>query len=160
SVMRRWSMRFARLCAESHGARFRTQREIESASLTDVLAELRAPLDPRALSEPLFAYWSAPRPMPGAAEFVRSVRRPLCIVSNIAAADLRAAVDSLGWEFERIVTSEDCRAYKPRGEMFAAALARLGCDRDRALHVGDSLGSDVAGAAAFEIACAWLNPGG
>ena len=70
-VSSRWNALFARGCAEANGARFRTQREIELASLTALLAELRAPLDPVALSQPLFAYWARPKPMPDAAEFLR-----------------------------------------------------------------------------------------
>jgi 2-haloacid dehalogenase/putative hydrolase of the HAD superfamily len=156
----RWNELFARGCAVAHGASFRTQREIELASLAELLAELRAPLDPVELSAPLFAYWARPTPLPDAAEFLRAVRRPVCIVSNIDDADLGSALDALGWRFERVVTSERCRAYKPRGEMFAAALGRLGCAPERVLHVGDSIGSDLRGAAAAGIAAAWLNPTG
>ena len=58
------------------------------------------------------------------------------------------------------MTSEQCRAYKPRPEMFAAALAALGCAPERVLHVGDSIGSDLGGAAAAGIAAAWVNPTG
>jgi len=159
-VSARWNELFSRGCAAAHGAQFRTQREVELASLAELLAEFRAPLDPVELSAPLFAYWARPAALPGAAEFLSAIRRPVCIVSNIDDADLDSALDSLGWRFERIVTSERCRAYKPRGEMFAAALARLGCARERALHVGDSVGSDLRGAAAAGIAAAWVNPTG
>lgn len=160
SVAQRWNALFAQGCAAAHGARFRAQREIELASLEQLVAELRAPLDPHALSEGLFAYWSRPSPMAGAAEFLRALDRPVCVVSNIDTADLCAAIASLGWSFERIVTSEGCRAYKPRREMFAAALESLGCAPEAVLHVGDSVGSDLAGAAAAGIAAAWVNPRG
>ena len=159
-VRRRWSELFSARCAEAHGKHFRPQRELEVASLAALLAEFRAPLDPVDLSQPLFAYWSAPRPRPGAVEFLRELRRPLCLVSNIDRADLQAALDVRGWSFERIVTSEDCRAYKPRPEMFIRALESLGCAPGAALHVGDSVGSDLAGAAASGIAAAWVNPTG
>jgi 2-haloacid dehalogenase/putative hydrolase of the HAD superfamily len=159
-ISARWSELFARDCAAAHGASFRTQREIELVSLAGLLAELRAPLDPVELSAPLFAYWARPTPLPDASEFLRTVRRPVCIVSNIDDADLDSALDALGWRFERVVTSERCRAYKPRAEMFAAALAQLGCPPERALHVGDSVGSDLRGAAAAGIAAAWVNPTG
>jgi 2-haloacid dehalogenase/putative hydrolase of the HAD superfamily len=159
-VSSRWSELFARGCAGAHGASFRRQREIDLSSLAELLAELRAPLDPVELSAPLFAYWARPTPMHGASEFLRALRRPVCIVSNIDDTDLDSALDSLGWRFERVVTSEQCRAYKPRGEMFAAALARLGCAAERVLHVGDSIGSDLRGASAAGIASAWVNPTG
>jgi 2-haloacid dehalogenase/putative hydrolase of the HAD superfamily len=159
-ISSRWNELFAGACAAAHGASFRTQREIELASLARLLAEFRAPLDPVELSAPLFAYWARPTPLADTSEFLRAVRRPICIVSNIDDADLDSALDSLGWRFARVVTSEQCRAYKPRGEMFAAALGRLGCAAERVLHVGDSIGSDLRGAAAAGIAVAWLNPAG
>jgi len=160
-VARSWSARFARGCAAAHGASFRSQREVELASLADVLAEFGAPLDPMALSQRLFDYWMRPAPRPGAAEFLAAVRgRAFCVVSNIDTADLRAALAALGWEFARVVTSESCRAYKPRPEMFARALESLGCTPEAALHVGDSIGSDLVGAAAAGIAAVWVNPSG
>jgi len=152
-----WSREFAALCERAHGGRFASQRALELASLRALLGRFECALDPEALSAELFAYWRAPRALPGAAEFVRALRMPVCLVSNIDAGDLAAALASLGWSFERVVTSEGCRAYKPRTEPFEAALARLGLPRDAVLHAGDSLRSDVLGGAAAGIAVAWVN---
>jgi 2-haloacid dehalogenase/putative hydrolase of the HAD superfamily len=41
--------------------------------------------------------------------------------------------------------------------MFRTALAKLGCAPAEVLHVGDSLGSDVAGAGRLGIDVAWVN---
>jgi len=155
-----WSRRFSARCAAAHGGRFETQRALEVASLEELLAHYESPLDAQALSADLFAYWVAPKPIDGAAEFLRALRVPVCVVSNIDAGDLAAAVASLGWSFADVVTSEGCRAYKPRAELFEAALARLGCAPDAVLHVGDSLDSDVRGASALGIPVAWINPRG
>ena len=159
-IGREWSRRFAALCAEAHGSRFRTQRALERESLVELLASHQSPLDPDELSAELFAYWRAPRAVAGAAEFLRALRVPVCVVSNIDDADLSAAVAAQGWSFANVVTSEGCRAYKPRAELFEAALARLGCAPEAALHVGDSLQSDVRGAAALGIPAAWVNSRG
>ena len=154
---RRWSASFAGACASAHGERFRTQREIELESLRELLDEIGSTLDSRALSEELFRYWTAPEPRPGAARFLDALALPAAVVSNIDTADLERALARLGWSFDALVTSESCRAYKPRPEMFEAALARLDCRRDEVLHVGDSLGSDVIGASRLGIATAWVN---
>jgi putative hydrolase of the HAD superfamily len=45
---------------------------------------------------------------------------------------------------------------KPRPEIFAEALRRLEIAPEQALHVGDNLDADVAGAAALGIRTAWL----
>jgi putative hydrolase of the HAD superfamily len=46
------------------------------------------------------------------------------------------------------VSSAEAGAPKPAGAVFAAALAAAGCGPDQAVHAGDSLENDVAGARA------------
>jgi len=152
-----WHRHFARLCADAHVARFRTQRELELESLAETARIYDAAVDIAELAGEMFAYWAAPAPLEGAAEFLREYAAPICIVSNIDSADLEAAIGGLGWEFTHLVTSESCRAYKPRPEMFRTALSALGCAPSEVIHVGDSLRSDVAGAAVLGIDAAWVN---
>jgi len=156
-VSHRWHRHFMDLCDASHGAQFRSQRAIELASLAETARECDARIDTAKLTDEMFAYWVAPTPLEGAAEFLRDHAGPICIVSNIDTADLHAAIRGLGWAFEHVVTSEGCRAYKPRPEMFLSALVALGCAASEVLHVGDSPGSDVAGASRLGIDVAWVN---
>lgn len=81
----------------------------------------------------------------------------MCLVSNTDRADIEAAIDYHGLEFDHVVTSEDARSYKPRPELFERALDQLGVRRDAVLHAGDSLSSDVAGADNAGIPVAWVN---
>ncbi len=150
-VRRLWNRHFAELCGASHGERFRKQRELEIASLSAAARDCDASIDVELLAREMFAYWVAPTPLDGAAEFLCGHDGPLCIVSNIDSGDVHAAIRGLGWKLEHVVTSESCRAYKPRAEMFRAALSALGCEPSEVLHVGDSLGSDVAGASQLGI---------
>lgn len=156
-VARLWHQRFAEICAAAHGPHFRKQREIEVESLAHAARRFGSAIDVEALASELFAYWAAPTPLDGAAEFLLDHDGPICIVSNIDTAELDAAIRGLGWTFEHVVTSESCRAYKPRPEMFREALAALGCDASDALHVGDSVGSDLTGAGRLGIDVAWVN---
>jgi len=156
-VARIWHERFADICVAAHGKSFRTQREIEIDSLAHAARSFAAAIDVEALAGEMFAYWAAPRPLDGAAEFLRDCALPLCVVSNIDSGELNAAIRGLGWRIDCVVTSEGCRAYKPRPETFLAALAKLGCDASEVLHVGDSLGSDVIGASRLGIDVAWVN---
>lgn len=153
-----WNRRFAEACEAAHGAAFRSQREIEQASLRDCAARFGSRIDIEAASAPLFDYWRAPVASPAAAAFLASLRVPCCIVSNIDRAYLDDAIEHHGWAFEHVVTSECARAYKPRPEMFQQAGQRLGVPLDRVLHVGDSWGSDVTGAGRLGIVSAWINP--
>ena len=58
--------------------------------------------------------------------------------------------------FDALAISHDVGFRKPRPELFAAALARLGVDPSEALHVGDNLAADVVGAAALGIRTVWV----
>lgn len=156
-VGERWSQVFREMCAEGFGSKFQSQRDLEWRSLKLVVDEYRCGLDPLALSRDLYEYWAHPILFPDARETLASTGIPICLVSNIDNADLQSALRSTALSFDLIVTSEDCRSYKPRGEMFVQALALLGLPRDRVLHVGDSLSSDVAGAKASGIPVLWVN---
>jgi FMN phosphatase YigB (HAD superfamily) len=60
-----------------------------------------------------------------------------------------------------IVISEEVGAAKPDPAIFDVAFARMGWpDKARVLMVGDSLTSDIAGAAAYGIDACWFNPAG
>lgn len=134
-----------------------TQRAIEIESLRRLLERYQVDLKASELAARLFAHWQAPAVFDDARRFLRHNTLPVCIVSNIDTADLRAACTHAGWEFEFLVTSESCRSYKPRAEMFQSALEMLGCQPQEALHVGDSLASDVQGAQALGIDVVWVN---
>jgi len=152
-----WDQAFERLRAESFGGAFRTQRELETLSITQVLCHFGSDLDVVELTEPLFGYWSHPRIFPESKRVLENCDVPMCIVSNIDRADLEAALEYHQLDFDLIVTSEDCRAYKPRPEMFGRALSLLRLAKGEVLHVGDSLGSDIHGAKQFGIHALWLN---
>jgi putative hydrolase of the HAD superfamily len=54
------------------------------------------------------------------------------------------------------VTSAEVGSAKPAGELFAAALALAGASAQEAIHVGDSLEEDIAGARAAGIDAVWV----
>jgi len=67
----------------------------------------------------------------------------------LESAGLAARLDALA-------ISHDVGVRKPRREIFEAALAALAVAPDEALHVGDDLAADVAGAAALGIRTVWI----
>ncbi len=152
-----WWDLFRRLCAQSHGDAFCTQRALERISLQDVLERFRASMDVDRLSDRLYAHWSHPGIFDESVEVSSACGVPICLLSNIDRADLRSALVHNGLYFEHAVTSEECRAYKPRREMFDRALWMLNLTPDEVLHVGDSLSSDVRGAKAAGIRVLWIN---
>jgi putative hydrolase of the HAD superfamily len=59
-----------------------------------------------------------------------------------------------------VVTSAEVGAAKPSPQLFAAALELAGAAPGEAVHIGDSLEQDVAGALLAGIAAVWLRRGG
>ncbi len=68
----------------------------------------------------------------------------------------RVGLDAL---LDGVVTSAEVGAAKPDPRIFEAALELAGVSAGEALHVGDSLEEDVAGAHAAGIEVVWLNRG-
>jgi len=152
-----WGHVFSQLCSQSFRTAFRSQKELEQLSLQRVVRHFESDLDVDALSQTLYEYWAHPTIFPESREMLDQCRIPICLVSNIDNAELQSALDHNTLCFDWVVTSEDCRAYKPRGEMFERALSLLGLSAREVLHVGDSLGSDVRGAKSQGIPVLWLN---
>ena len=133
---------------------------------TEVLrAQLPVPvraLDPDELTRTLLAsLWFEPYPdARGAMEALRALGLRLAIVSNWDIS-LHDVLDRTGLAglLDAAVTSAEVGASKPDPALFIAALARVGCDPERALHVGDSLADDVLGARAAGVAAVLLRRG-
>jgi len=90
---------------------------------------------------------------------LRSRGHRLGIVTNGPAEVQRAKIDLLGVEpmVDFVIVSGEFGVAKPDPAIFREAL-RLGeSDAAEAIHVGDSLEFDVAGAAAAGIRSAWIN---
>jgi HAD superfamily hydrolase (TIGR01509 family) len=87
------------------------------------------------------------------------VRARLGVCSNFSHAPAARAVlarTGLAQKLDAAVISHDVGLRKPRREIFEAVLAALACAPEEALHVGDNLTADVAGAAALGIRTAWI----
>lgn len=152
-----WWRTYSALTLGSHGSSFETQRALEHRSLVDTLSRFRAGCDPSALSARMYAHWQRPPLFEDALLFLQRVPLPVLVVSNIDRQDIEAAIGHHGLRFDRVLTSEDARSYKPRPELFRAAVGAAGAPPGRLLHIGDSATSDVAGANAVGIPVAWVN---
>jgi putative hydrolase of the HAD superfamily len=91
--------------------------------------------------------------VPGVLRAARAAGRRLVVVSNwdVSLHDVLARVGLAQW-LHGIVTSAEVGARKPDPAVFAAALALTGARAEDALHVGDSVEEDLAGARAAGIA--------
>lgn len=87
----------------------------------------------------------------------RRVRLGLC--SNFSHSETALGIldeARLTPHFDAIVVSDAFGLRKPRREIFDEVLGLLGVAPEEALHVGDSLRADVAGAATAGIRTAWI----
>lgn len=153
----RWGERyFATVGVSSHDA-FRTLYECEVISLGNTLEDCGVDRDPAPFLVGLENYWADPPLHVDAVEFLRRNDRPICCVSNADSKPLMAAIEKHGLRFDAVVSSETVRCYKPEPKIFERALQKLGVRADRAIHIGDSLHSDIAGAANAGIPSIWLH---
>jgi 2-haloalkanoic acid dehalogenase type II len=146
---------FATVDASNHDA-FRTLHECELRSLRETLEPLVGAFDPTPFVAGIEAYWADPPIHEEVPAFLASLDLPVCCVSNADTAPLGAALRRHGIRFDATITSEAARCYKPDPGIFHRALGALGVTADRAIHIGDSLHSDVQGAKRAGIATAWI----
>ena len=152
----RWGERFFSVIDRSNHDVFRTLYECELLSLKETLVPLVGAFDPAPFVADLEAYWMSPAVHADAVEFLETVDVPVCCVSNADTAALLAAIGKHGLRFDAVISSEMARCYKPQAGIFHHAVDRLGVNPRQVLHVGDSLHSDVSGAAKLGIRTAWL----
>ena len=99
------------------------------------------------------------KPWPDTVDALRLLqsRFRLAIVSNVDDDLFAATRPQLGVEFDRVITAEQARAYKPSLKIFELALSRIGVPAHRVLHVGQSLYHDVIPAQSLGLATVWVN---
>ena len=152
-----WGERFLNALEACNGETFLNLAELEAKTLIETMAEFGATVKPSPYVNMLVDYWRDPPLQPEVQAFLARFKVPICIVSNADHADAEAALVRHRIRVAGLVTSEETRVYKPHPEIFDAALRRMGWRRDRVVHVGDSLHSDVGGAKAAGLRSGWLN---
>ena len=152
-----WWHIFQKLYMNSFGNSFKTQRELEIKSLEMTLKKFGSNANVNELSQKMFEHWRKPPIFEDAANFLELCDMPYYIVSNIDTDDIIAAIHYHGLTPNKIFTSEDAKSYKPRAELFEMALKETNLNPQEIVHIGDSLSSDIKGAANLGINTIWIN---
>lgn len=86
-------------------------------------------------------------------------RFPLAVITNGASDTQRSSLRLLDLEdrFDAVLISGELGVAKPDPAVFRMAAARLGVEPVAVWHIGDNLGTDVAGARAAGLTAVWLN---
>ncbi len=84
-------------------------------------------------------------------------RYRLAIISNVDDDLFAATARNLAVDFDAVVTSRQVGSYKPDLRNFHAAQERMGAEKERWLHVAESLYHDITPANTLGIATVWVN---
>ena len=152
-----WWNEFQKMCRNSHGENFQTQRAIEYQSLLNTLNNFNSSADAVELSDLMFEHWIKPPIFEESKEFSEKSILPIYIVSNIDKNDMLKAIEYHGLKPTGVFTSEDAKSYKPRKELFELALKSTGLSPKEVVHIGDSMSSDIKGASELGIEAIWVN---
>jgi 2-haloalkanoic acid dehalogenase type II len=155
--IRYWVKIFSKLSDESFGPSFRLQRDVEKQSLQAAIDYFGVDLDAADLAQGLLDYRSHPILFPESKPVLESIAVPICLLTNIDNIEIQTALQFTGLKFTYVVTSEDCRAYKPRPEVFQRALSAVRHESSEVLHVGDSWQGDILGAQSLGIPVLWVD---
>ena len=141
-----------------------TPNQVQARRFDDLVAAAGLDADPEILAGEYVKGMGAYGELyPGVHEVLDRLgqRAALALVTNGLGEVVRARINRLGLEphFEAIVISGEVGTSKPGADIFDLAFAALNRpSKDTALMIGDSLSSDVAGAATYGIAACWYNP--
>jgi 2-haloalkanoic acid dehalogenase type II len=116
------------------------------------------PEDGRAFGESV-RDWPAFDDSPAALRYLERQYK-LVVISNVDRASFAHSQARLGVEFDAAVTAEDVGSYKPDRRNFEhafAVLKQLGVERDRILHVAQSLFHDHQPAKQLGLTTVWVN---
>lgn len=100
---------------------------------------------------------------PGVPESIDRLRRQYClaVVTNgpVYSQHPKLAKLAMRSRMDHVLIEGELPWGKPCPEIFALACERCGCRADEAVHIGDSLEADVAGALAGGIRSVWISRG-
>jgi len=136
---------------------FVSARRLEEEALRQTLRAADSSGDFRAFSEIMRGASGKPELFPDARAFFIQLPLPCLIVTNGDRKDLESTLAQAHLSHVPFVCSEDVGAYKPRPEIFGAAVQMLNLRAEEVLHIGDSLIYDVEPAQALGMKTAWLN---
>jgi 2-haloalkanoic acid dehalogenase type II len=156
-IANEWYQIHPKMCHEAYGTTFRLQKDLAVESLQFVLNKYKCELNASELMGTIHNYWGDPNMFPESKSVLRQCNVPTCLVTNIDNEFIDTAMKKHDLHFDYVITSESCRSYKPRVDIFLKALSCLELRCKEVLHVGDSYPIDVLGAHAAGIPVLWIN---
>lgn len=145
-IFRIWWAMLKELEDASYGDSYRTEDQIAEKAL-DLLGEKYGFCGSReAFMELAHLFWSKSPAFGDVKEFFERCPLPVYIVTNNGEEYVNVFLRDNGLRCQGIVCGDMVKAYKPHRELFVRALEISRCAPDEAVHIGDSVTSDVRGA--------------
>ncbi len=156
-VLQVWWADYNTRLAGANGPDWRSQHDLALESFRVLVRHFQADCDPAQLLEQMEIHWGSPPIYPDTKDFLARVSLPVWFVTNSDDAYARACVRHHDLPCAGLVTSQQARYAKPHPELFRHALRQAGLAPEDVIHIGDSLTSDLRGAASAGISGIWLN---
>ena len=135
----------------SYGDSYLTEDEIVDRLLQELETKIRLKDNRQELHSLIQGFWVNAPLFPDVKPFYEACPVPIYIISNNGIPYVEKSMKAKGLSPAGIICADMVRAYKPHKELFEKALEVSGCEPEEVLHIGDSYGSDVLGAAAAGI---------
>ena len=136
---------------------FRTYRQVLTLALERLAAEENVELaEPEAIARALPG-WPAFAEVRSALEELRARDWRLAILSNTDRDYIEASQRQVGVPFDRVLTAQDVRSYKPAHGHWHAFFEQSGAARERHVHVGASMFHDARPARELGLRFVWIN---
>ncbi|WP_099204308.1 YjjG family noncanonical pyrimidine nucleotidase [Scatolibacter rhodanostii] len=140
-----------------------TKPELYLGRFEEWVAKHNLTVNPAILSEAIFSELAKQAKLfPGAFELVEKLSKTHTIYfatnGNVTSQRKRLAISGLDRFSTRIFVSEEMDAAKPDKRFFEFAFSYINADKQNCILIGDSLSSDMAGAANYGIDSIWYNP--
>ena len=115
--------------------------------------------DAQAATDQVFADLSRRDPFPETIEAIRQLQSSYrtAVLSNADDGYLLPMVDRLDLKFEKVLSSEGVRVYKPEAGVFEEMIKELGIRPEEAAYVGDKQFEDVLGSSRVGMHSVWIN---
>jgi len=149
---------YARHEAEAERPPYRTYREVLATGVRGVAADLGLDVGEDAVAR----FSESVRDWPAFGDSAEALRRlheryRLGVITNCDTDLFAASAKRLGIDFDRVITAEMARAYKPALAGFELAFVTIGVPRERILHVAQSLYHDHVPAKRLGLASVWID---
>ncbi len=99
------------------------------------------------------------QPFPDTVEALKALKQKykLGIISNIDEDLFADSARHLQVDFDYLITAEKAKSYKPSVNNFEVALPEIGVNKDKILHVAQSIYHDIVTAKSLGLSTVWVN---